>query len=152
MANTYTQLYTHYVFAVHSRECLILPEWQQELYQYIIGIVRNRKQHVMAVGGVHDHVHLFVSMNPTISASSLMADVKRGSSKWVNDHRLVRGRFAWQEGFGAFSYAKSQSGTVIRYINNQEEHHRNKTFREEYIDILEEFDVLFDERYIFNDV
>ena len=152
MPNTYSQIYIHYVFAVQSRDAAIDAQWRESLYQYISGIVRKRKQHTVAIGGIHDHVHLLVSMNPTISPSDLMADVKRASSKWINENHMVLGHFAWQEGFGAFSYAKSQINIVIRYIQNQEEHHRKKTFREEYIDFLKAFGVDYDERYIFYDV
>ena len=152
MPNTYSQIYIHFVFAVQSRDALIDAQWRESLYQYIGGIVRKRNQHAVAIGGIHDHVHLLVSMNPTISPSDLIADVKRTTSKWINENHLVLGRFAWQEGFGAFSYAKSQIDNVIRYIQNQEEHHRKITFREEYIDFLKAFGVEFDEKYIFYDV
>ncbi len=152
MPNTYSQIYIHFVFAVQSRDASIDVQWRESLYQYIGGIVRKRKQHIVAIGGIHNHVHLLVSMNPTVSPSDLMADVKRISSKWINENHLIPGHFAWQEGFGAFSYAKSQIDNVIRYIQNQEEHHRSKTFREEYIDFLKAFGVEYDERYIFYDV
>ena len=107
---------------------------------------------MIAIGGIHDHVHLLVSMNPTVSPSDLMADVKRASSKWINEKPLVPGHFACHEGFGAFSYAKSQIDNVIRYIQNQEEHHRKQSFREEYIEYLKAFGVEYDERYIFHNV
>ncbi len=152
MPNTYTQLYIHFVFAVRHRECLISSEWKDKLYQYITGIIRKRNQHVMAIGGVHDHIHIFVSMNPDISLSDLMADVKRASSKWINDNHLTTRHFSWQEGFGAFSYAQSQKETVIRYVLNQENHHLKKTFREEYITTLKKYDIEYDEKYIFDDV
>ena len=152
MPNTYSQIYIHFVFAVQSRDALIDAQWRESLYQYIGGIVRKRKQHAVAIGGIHDHVHLLVSMNPTISPSDLIADVKRTTSKWINENHLVLGRFAWQEGFGAVSFAKTQIDYDIRYIQNQEEHHRKITFREEYIDFLKAFGVEFDEKYIFYDV
>ena len=124
-------------------------QWREFLHQYIGGIVRKRKQQMIAIGGTHDHVHLLVSMNPTVSPSDLMADVKRASSKWINEKHLVPGHFAWQEEFGAFSYAKSLIDNVIRYIQNQEEHHRKQSFREKYVDFLKSFGVEYDERYIF---
>ncbi len=141
MPNTYSQIYIHFVFAVQSRDASIDAQWRESLYQYIGGIVRKRKQHTVVIGGIHDHVHLLVSMEPTVSPSDLMADVKRASSKWINEKHLVSGHFA-----------KSQIDNVIRYIENQEEHHRKKTFREEYIDFLRAFGVEYDERYIFYDV
>ena len=152
MPNTYTRIYIHDVFAVHSREALIDKSWKDRLYQYIIGIVQKRHQFVVAIGGMYDHIHLLVSMGPTISPSDFMADVKRASSKWVNDNHLVQGQFAWQEGFGAFSYAQSPVDNVIQYIRTQEEHHRVRTFREEYVSLLKAFGVDYDDKYLFHDV
>ncbi len=152
MANTYVQIYLHYVFAVHNRDCAIMPEWKDELYKYITGIVTNQRQRLYAIGGMYDHVHMLVSMSPSTSPSDLMAEVKRSSSRWINEKRFVPGRFAWQEGYGVFSYAQSQIKSVIQYIEDQEEHHRNRTFREEYIDILKSFNIEYDERYIFKEV
>ena len=127
MPNTYSQIYIHFVFAVQSRDALIDAQWRESLYQYIGGIVRKRKQHAVAIGGIHDHVHLLVSMNPTISPSDLIADVKRTTSKWINENHLVLGRFAWQEGFGAFSYAKSQDkkkNHCNKHYNSCNENHK----------------------------
>ena len=152
MPNTYTQIYIQFVFAVHSRDNLISAEWRDELYHYIAGIVRKRQNLVLAIGGVENHIHMLVGMNPVASPSALMADVKRSSSKWINDKGLTPGHFAWQEGFGAFSYAQSQIDKVKRYIGNQEEHHRRKTFREEYIAFLRAYGVQYDEKYILRDV
>ena len=118
----------------------------------MIGIIEKRHQYVLSIGGIHDHIHLLVSMTPTISPSDFMADVKRASSKWVNDNHLVQGRFAWQEGFGAFSYSQSQIDNVVQYIRNQDEHHRMRTFREEYVSLLKAFGVNYDDRYIFHEV
>ncbi len=152
MPNTYAQIYMHFIFAVSNRDCVIMDSWKDELYKYITGIVENRRQHLMAIGGHYDHVHMLVSLSPTMSCSDLMAEVKRSSSKWINDKRFVLGRFSWQEGFGAFSYSQSQIQNVIQYIQNQEDHHRVKTFREEYILFLKQFHVDYDEKYIFKEI
>lgn len=152
MSNTYSQIYLHFVFAVHDRECVIMHEWKDELYKYITGIVVNRRQKLLAIGGMFDHVHMFVNMSPSMSPSDLMADVKRASSRWINEKGFVLGKFAWQEGFGAFSYAYSQINNVIQYIMTQEQHHKTKTFREEYIAMLKAFEIDFDERYIFTQI
>jgi len=152
MANTYTQLYVHFVFAVQNRLSLINKTWQKELYQYICGIVHKNEHRVIAINGVADHVHLLVSMHPKQTVSDLMHDVKRNSSLWINEQKLVMGKFSWQEGFGAFTYSKSQISNVAIYIENQEEHHKKANFREEYLKMLEKFDVTFDEKYIFHEI
>ena len=152
MPNTYTQIQIHFIFAVNNRESAIMPEWKESLYKYITGIVKNRGQYPLAIGGWLDHVHLFVRINPNINSSDLMAEVKRSSSKWINENRFTLGRFSWQEGFGAFSYAHSQVQNVIQYILNQEEHHRNRTFLEEYTSLLKHFKIDYDERFIFHNI
>jgi putative transposase len=149
MANTYTQVHVHSIFAVAKREGLIQKQWKDELYKYITGIIQGYDHKLLAINGMPDHVHVFFGMRPVQSLSDLMQDIKAGSSKWINDRGLVKGRFEWQQGFGAFSYSKSQVDTVTTYIQNQEEHHRKKTFIEEYRDFLIAFDVKYDERYIF---
>ena len=131
---------------------LIQPTWQDELYKYMTGCIANHQCKVLAIGGVADHVHILVSMHPSISSSSLMADVKRSSSIWINEHHFVPCRFAWQEGFGAFSYAKSAIENVARYIEKQEEHHKKHGFRDEYLKILKSFNIEYDEKYIFKSV
>ncbi|MBO4675442.1 MAG: IS200/IS605 family transposase [Elusimicrobiaceae bacterium] len=148
MANTYTQLFVHFVFAVKYRGCFIAPAWQQELYAYIIGVIENRHHKVYAIGGMRDHIHVFVSMSPTQSVSELVQETKRASTLWIKERHLVDGNFAWQEGFGAFTYGKSQVDAVAHYINNQKEHHLGKTFNEEYLDFLRLFEVKYDERYV----
>jgi REP element-mobilizing transposase RayT len=119
------------------------------LYKYITGIVHNSNHKLLSIGGMSDHVHLLFGMRPAQSLSDLMQDIKSGSSKWINDKRLVAGNFAWQEGYGAFSYSKSQLPNVIRYIQNQEQHHAGKTFVKEYMDFLKIFDIDYNEWYIF---
>ena len=128
MANTYTQLYIHIVFAVQGRQSLIRPEHNDELQRYITGIVANNGQKLIAINNMPDHVHILIGQKPSIALSDLVRDIKAGSSGFINEQKWMPGRFAWQEGFGAFSYGHSQLGTVVRYIENQQEHHRKRTF------------------------
>ena len=125
MPNTYTQIHIQTVFTVQNRACLIRKTWNEELYRYITGSVQNHGHKVLAIHGMPDHVHLFFGMRPTQSLSDLMQAVKGDSSRWINDKQFVRGRFSWQEGYGAFSYSKSHVPNVIEYIHNQEQHHRS---------------------------
>src|SRR5271170_2826508 len=149
MANTYSQIYLHVVFAVEGRQNLVPPEHNGELQKYITGIVSGQKQKLIAINNMPDHLHLLVGLKPDISLSDLVRDVKANSSKFINERRWVAGRFSWQEGFGAFSYSRSQLGTVIRYIEDQQKHHAKKSFREEYIELLEKFGVDYNRQYIF---
>jgi REP element-mobilizing transposase RayT len=149
MANTFSQLYIHIVFSVNGRENLIHTKWEDELHKYICGIVNGNHQKVYAIGGMPDHIHLLVSIKPDISISELVRDIKSNSSKWINNKKFVRGRFCWQEGFGAFSYAHSQLNAVINYIKNQKQHHSKKTFKEEYLEMLQKFKITYDEKYVF---
>jgi REP element-mobilizing transposase RayT len=152
MANTYTQIHIQAVFAVKNRICLIQKDWKDELYKYMTGIIQSYNHKMLAINGMPDHVHILFGMRPTQSLSDLMQDVKGGSSGWINKKRLVKGRFEWQEGYGGFSYSKSQVDGVISYIKNQEVHHKKKLFLEEYQELLQEFDVQYDERYIFKEL
>jgi REP element-mobilizing transposase RayT len=131
MANTYTQIYIHLVFAVSGRQNLIAKQHREELHKYITGIVQNRQHKMLAVFSMPDHTHLLVGFKPTIAISDLVTDIKAGSSKFINDSKWIMGKFNLQEGFGAFSYSKSQISNVIDYILNQEEHHKKQTFKEE---------------------
>ncbi len=149
MANTYSQLYIHYTFAVQNRQCVIRSKWKQDLYKYITGIVTQQEHKLLTINGMPDHIHILVSMNPKQSPSELMFHVKRSSSLWINENKLVSGRFSWQEGFGAFSYGKSQIRDIATYIENQESHHKQRTFQEEYLEFLRLFEIEYDERYIF---
>ena len=149
MANTFTQIYIQTVFTVQNKLSLVRPEWKEELYKYITGIVQNNGHKMIAINGMPDHLHLFIGMKPNQSLSDLMQDVKGGSSKWVNEKGFVKGRFKWQAGFGGFSYSISQIDAVVWYINNQVKHHKTKSFIEEYLAFLKKFQVPFDERYIF---
>ncbi|AZA89223.1 Transposase and inactivated derivatives [Chryseobacterium nakagawai] len=149
MANTYTQIYIQIVFAVKGRQNLISKENREELHKLITGIVSNRNQKLFAVFAMPDHVHVLVSMNPTMSVSDLVRDIKAGSSKFINEKRWMNGKFNWQEGYGAFSYSKSSVDSVVKYILNQEDHHKKKTFREEYLDFMSKFEIEYDPKYLF---
>ncbi len=149
MANTYSQIYVQVVFAVEGRQSLIAPGHNDELQKYITGIVSAQKQKLIAINNMPDHLHMLVGLKPDMALSDLVRDVKAGSSKFINEKRWVPGRFSWQEGFGAFSYSRSQLGAVIRYIENQQKHHAEKSFLDEYTALLDKFEVEYDERYIF---
>jgi REP element-mobilizing transposase RayT len=148
MANTYTQIHIHAVFAVQNRLSLIQNQWKEELYQYVSGIVTNQGHKLLQIGGMSDHIHVLFGMRPTQSLSDLMQDIKGSSSLWINKKRLVMGRFSWQEGYGAFSYGKSQINDVVQYIKNQEIHHRKRTLADEYLEFLKLFEIEYDERYV----
>src|SRR5699024_10392425 len=130
MANTYTQIHLQFVFAVKYRAALIQQSWKDELYRYITGVVQNNNHKLLIINGMPDHIHIFVGMRPSQSISDLLQDIKGSSSKWINEKEFVAHQFTWQEGYGAFSYGKSQVKDVIAYIKNQEKHHRKKSFRE----------------------
>ena len=149
MANTYTQIYIHVVFAVEGRQNLIKPEYNDELQMFITGIVSAQKHKLLAINNMPDHLHFLVGLRPDAALSDLVRDVKAGSSKFITGKRRVMGRFSWQEGFGAFSYSRSQISAVSRYIMNQQKHHAKKSFREEYVELLEKFGVDYDRRFIF---
>ncbi|MGM5469885.1 IS200/IS605 family transposase [Flavobacteriaceae bacterium LMO-SS05] len=148
MANTYTQIHIQAVFAVQGRQSLIKNEWKDEMYKYITGIIQNNEHKVLQINGMPDHIHILLGMRPTQSLSDLMKQVKQDSSKWINNKGFVNRKFSWQAGFGAFSYSKSELANVINYIKNQEQHHKIITFQDEYLQLLKEFDIQFDERYI----
>lgn len=152
MANTYTQIYIQVVFAVQGRQSLIHPERNDELQKYITGIVTNQGQKLIAINNMPDHMHILIGQKPTMALSDLVRDIKAGSSGFINERRWVAGRLSWQEGFGAFSYGHSQLGAVIRYVQNQQQHHRRRSFAEEYEQLLERFQIPHDERYVFQSV
>jgi len=149
MANTYSQITIHSVFAVKHRENFITKEWRDNLHQYISGIITNKGVKSLSVGGWKDHVHILFGMPVTTSIADFMGAIKANSSKWINEQKFIKGKFQWQDGYGAFSYARSQRDIVINYIMNQEEHHRTKTFKEEYLKMLTDFDVAYDNKYLF---
>ncbi len=150
MPNTYSQIYIQIVFAVKGRQNLIPAKHREELHKYITGIVQKREQKMLSIFCMPDHLHVLIGIEPSIAISDLTRDIKAGSSKLINDNGWISGKFNWQEGFGAFSYSRSQIDSVIKYILNQEQHHKKKTFKEEYIDFLKKFEVEFDERYLFD--
>lgn len=149
MANTYTQLYIQLVFSVKNRQSFIHNEIRNNIEKYITGIIQNNGHKLLAIYCMPDHCHIFVGLNPVQSISDLTRDIKSNSSKWVNEQKFIPYRFSWQEGYGAFSYAKSQKDIVIKYILNQPKHHRKKTFREEYFEFLRKFEIEYDEKYLF---
>jgi REP element-mobilizing transposase RayT len=149
MANTYTQLYIHIVFAVKGRYNLILEQHKDELYKYITGIIKNKGQKLLCINGMSDHIHIFIGMKPDIALSDLVRDVKHFSTNFINEKHWFKGKFYWQEGFGAFSYSHSQIDVVAKYILNQAQHHKKTTFREEYTNLLKKFSVDYDEKYLF---
>lgn len=150
MANTFSQIYIQTVFAVSNRESLIKPAFKEEVYKYIAWIVRNQGKKLIAINGIADHIHILIGLKPSMALADLMRDIKADSSNFINKRKLVHGRFSWQDGYGAFSYGHSQLDTVIHYIQNQEKHHKRRTFKHEYLALLRKFDIAFDEKYVFN--
>lgn len=149
MPNTYTQLYIHFVFAVKYRASLINQEWEQRLRSYVTAITQNHGHKMLVINNMPDHLHLFIGLNPNQSISDFMRTIKSDSSEWVNSNKLTGHKFQWQEGYGAFSHSKSQIDNVVKYILNQQEHHKKFNFIDEYKKMLENFGIDFEERYIF---
>src|SRR5436190_8899122 len=149
MANTFSQIYIQTVFAVESRQSLINPEFREDLYKYITGIVKNQGQKLIAINGMPDHVHILIGLKPAMALADLVREIKADSTNYINDQKFVRGHFNWQEGYGAFSYGHSQLNTIIRYIQNQEKHHSRRSFKDEYLTLLRKFDIAFEEKYVF---
>jgi putative transposase len=151
MSNTYTQIHIQAIFAVKYRSGLILKEWKGELCRYITGILQNYGHKMLSINGMPDHLHIFFGMRPSQSLSDLMQDIKGNSSKWINENQFIKEKFAWQAGFGAFSYSKSQSSKVIDYVENQEKHHKRTTFLQEYEKFLQKFEIDYDEKFLFRE-
>src|SRR5436309_635468 len=149
MANTFSQIYIQIVFAVSGRQSLIKPEFKEDLFKYVTGIVRNQGQKLIAINGMADHVHVLIGLKPAIALADLVREIKSDSSSFVNENKFVHGRFRWQEGYGAFSYGRSQLNSVVRYIQNQQKHHQRSSFRNEYLTLLRKFDIAFEEKYLF---
>ena len=152
MTNTYSQIHIQCVFAVKYREAIINRSWKERLHKYIIAIVNNNGHRALSINSMPDHLHLFFGMRPKQSLSDLMQLVKGDSSEWINKQKLVLGKFRWQEGYGAFSYSKSHTDAVVKYILNQEDHHRKKTFLEEYKEMLKKFEVDYNDQYVFKEL
>jgi REP element-mobilizing transposase RayT len=149
MAHTFTQIYIQAVFAVAVRQSLIRPDFKEELQKYITGIVRKKGQKLIEINSMPDHTHMLIGLKPSISLSDLIRDVKSDSTEFIKRKGWIRGRFNWQEGFGAFSYSHSQLDSVIRYIRNQEKHHAKRSFRNEYLTLLKKFDIAYEPKYVF---
>ena len=149
MADTFSKIYIQVIFSVSGRKSLINPDWEDELHKYLTGIIQAKNQKVIAINGTRDHIHIFIGMKPTCCLSDLVREVKKSSSAFIKKKRLSPYYFSWQNGFGAFSYGHSQLDQVIHYINYQKEHHKKRTFREEYIDFLKKFSVDFNDDYLF---
>jgi putative transposase len=147
---TFTQLYVQYVFAVKNRDAMLSKGIQKRVFEYMSGIITNMKHKSIIVNGVPNHVHILVGLDPVVSISDTVHDIKRSTSLFINNEKLSRGKFEWQEGYGAFTYSRSQLDDVYQYILNQEEHHRKKTFKEEYIQFLKKFEIDYDERFLFD--
>ena len=152
MANTYTQIYLHVVFAVSGRVCVITPEHREELQRYITGIVTRQRQKLIAVHCMPDHTHVLLGLKPNIAPSDLIGDIKTGSTNHINEQRWIGCRFSWQEGYGAFSVSHSHLDRVVNYICSQEKHHRRKSFQQEYVEFLERHNVPHDRRYVFKPI
>lgn len=150
MANTYSQIHIQIIFAVKGREQLIKEEHREELQKYITGIITNKNQKLLAIHCMPDHTHIFMGIRPDIAISDLVRDIKANSSSFITENKLTKSTFNWQEGYGVFSYAKSQVDAVVKYVLNQAEHHKKRTFREEYIEFLQKFEIEFDEKYLFD--
>jgi len=150
MAGTFSQLYIQVVFAVKGRNNLISNDWKEEVNKYIAGIIKGKGQKPIIVNGMPDHEHIFFGLKPSMAISDLVRDVKNNSSNFINRQGFVRGKFSWQDGYGVFSYSHSHIHRVYNYILNQEKHHRKKTFKEEYLELLKKFEIEYDEKYLFD--
>lgn len=149
MPGTFSQIYIQVVFAVQNRESMIHVSWEEELYKYISGIVRNKEQKMLAINGMPDHIHFFIGMKPSCCLSDLVREIKKSSNEFITEKKFSKFKFNWQQGYGAFSYSHSQIDSVIKYIENQKQHHKKQTFREEYLDFLKKFEIEFKDKYLF---
>ena len=150
MANTFSQIYLQFVFAVESRKALIAKEHKEELHKYITGLVHHRKAKMLAIHCMPDHAHLFVGFKPTILISDFVKEIKVETNEFINHKKWVRGKFNWQERYGVFSYSHSHINAVVNYVLNQEIHHQKKSFKQEYHDLLNKFEIPFEDKYLFN--
>jgi len=149
MAGTFSQIYIHLVFSVKGRQCLIENHWKEQLYKYMAGIITNKNQKSIIVNKMPDHIHALVGLRTDMSVADLVRDLKNNSSNFINARKFIRGRFSWQHGYGAFSYGQSQIDTVYNYILNQEKHHAKRSFKEEYLELLQKFQIEYNEKYVF---
>ena len=149
MSGTFTQIYIQIIFAVKDRESLIKSSWEEELYKYITGIVQNKGQKMLAINGISNHIHILIGMRPSCCLSDLVREIKKSTSQLIKDKKFTKNKFQWQEGYGSFSYSHSSVDRVIKYILNQKEHHKKETFKEEYINFLQKFNVEYKDEYLF---
>ena len=149
MADTYTQIYIQVVFAVQNRHATIHQTWEEELYKYVTGIIQNKGRKMLAINGTHNHIHFFIGMKPTCCLSDLVREIKKSSNAFIKEKKFSNFNFQWQEGFGAFSYSHSQLTDVMHYIEKQKDHHKKKSFKEEYLAFLNAFEIEFENEYLF---
>lgn len=149
MAGTFSQIYIQIVFAVKGRNSLISESWEEELFKYITGITTNKGQKMIVINGMPDHIHFLIGMKPTCCLSDLVREIKKSTNEWINGKRFSKFKFQWQDGYGAFSYSHSSLDHVIAYINNQKEHHRKRSFKEEYMEFLTKYQIEFKKEYLF---
>lgn len=149
MANTYSQIYIQIVFAVQGRQNLIPSQHKNDLYKYITGIITNKSHKLIRINGMPDHIHILIGLKPFMALSDLVREIKTSSSAFIKGKHWIRGKFNWQKGYGAFSYGQSQLQRVIQYIDQQELHHRKRTFKEEYLDLLKRYQIEFKDEYLF---
>jgi putative transposase len=147
---TYTQMYVQLVFAVKNRDALLTEDIRERVFEYISGIITNLKHKSIIINGTSNHVHILFGLNQSVSVSDTVHDVKRGSSLFINNEILCPCKFSWQEGYGGFTYSRSQIEDVYYYIENQAFHHKKKTFREEYIEILTKNEIEYDQQFLFD--
>lgn len=150
MADTFSRIYIQIVFAVQGRDNSIRSEWEDELFKYITGIIQNKGQKLLVINGMPDHIHILIGMKPNCCLSDLVREIKKSSNTFINEKGFVRGKFNWQNGFGAFSYSHSALDNVIRYIQNQKEHHKKKSFKEEYLEFLNKFQIEYQDEHLFD--
>lgn len=150
MANTYMQAYFHLVFSPKNREVLIKKEWKNDLEKYITGIIQNNGHKLLAIKAMHDHIHIFIGYNLNHLIPKLVEEIKTSSNKWINENKLSKFHYEWQKGYGAFSHSHSQISNVVNYILNQELHHNKRSFKEEYLEMLQKNDIKFNEEYLFD--
>ena len=150
MPGTFSQIYIQTVFAVQHRKALISPDWEEELFKYITGIVQGCDQKMLAINGMPDHIHFLIGMKPSCCLSDLIREVKKSSNDFIKNKKFCTHKFQWQEGYGAFSYSHSSLNNVIKYILNQKEHHKKISFKNEYLDFLKKFEIEFKPEYLFN--
>jgi len=148
--STYSQIYLQIVFAVKYRQALIQSNWEEQLYRYITGIVQKKGQKMLAINGTNNHIHIFINIKPSCCIADLVREIKKASTAFINENKLTPCKFQWQEGYGVFSYSHSHIDKVAKYVMNQKEHHKKKTFKEEYTALLKKFDVMFEEKYLFD--